>query len=70
MLFQKPDDEEKLCQVLKAFVEEWGPESVTVAVPKQWQEHASSGLGRVSLECTTERSIHIRVVYEAIMRVS
>ena len=24
-MFQDPKDEDKLCQVLKAYVEEWGP---------------------------------------------
>ena len=36
-MFQNADDENRLCQVLKAFVEEWGPENVVVSVPTHWR---------------------------------
>ncbi len=63
-MFQDPRDEEKLCQVLKAYVEEWGPENVIVSVPRHWQEYSSSNLGRVRLEFDTEASVSIRVEYD------
>ena len=65
-LFYNADDEDKLCQVLKAYVEEWGPEHVTIAVPGSWRDWASDRLGRVRCEYTTINSIAIRVAYSDI----
>lgn len=65
-MFTDPQDEEKLCQVLKAYVEEWGPENVVVSVPMHWREYSGNTLGRVRLEFTTERSVRIRVEYECV----
>lgn len=64
-MFQDPADEERLCQILKAYVEEWGPEHVFVSVPKHWKEYGSSGLGRVRLKFETQDSVVIGVVDEA-----
>lgn len=65
-MFQDPRDEDKLCQVLKAYVEEWGPENVIVSVPEHWSEYSTSTLGRVRLEFSTENTVSIRVEYEAV----
>lgn len=65
-MFQDPSHEEKLCQVLKAYVEEWGPESVIVCVPKHWKEYGGNNLGRVRLEFTTCDTVSIRVEYESV----
>ncbi len=63
-MFQDPRDEERLCQVLKAYVEEWGPENVIVSVPRHWQEYSTSNLGRVRLEFATESVVSVRVEYD------
>jgi hypothetical protein len=63
-MFQDPKDEDRLCQVLRAYVEEWGPEHVIVSVPEHWNEYSTSSLGRVALEFTTENSVSIRVEYD------
>ena len=63
-MFQDPRDEERLCQVLKAYVEEWGPEHVFVSVPRHWREYSSNNLGRVRLEFVTESVVSVRVEYE------
>lgn len=63
-MFQDPRDEDRLCQVLKAYVEEWGPENVIVSVPRQWKEYSTNSLGRVRLEFSTEREVSIRVEYD------
>jgi hypothetical protein len=63
-MFQDPRDEEKLCQVLKAYVEEWGPENVIVSVPRHWKEYSTNTLGRVRLEFNTDNSVSIRVEYD------
>jgi hypothetical protein len=65
-MFQDPRDEDKLCQVLKAYVEEWGPENVIVSVPEHWSEYSTSTLGRVRLEFSTENTVSIRVEYETV----
>ena len=65
-MFKDPSDEEKLCQVLKAYVEEWGPEHVVVSVPTHWREYSGNSLGRVRLEFTTCSTVSIRVEYEAV----
>jgi len=65
-MFQDPRDEERLCQVLKAYVEEWGAENVIVSVPSSWREFSTTTLGRVRLEFTTENTVSIRVEYELV----
>lgn len=65
-LFHDPQDEERLCQVLKAYVEEWGPENVIVSVPTGWKDYSDGRLGRVRLEFTTQRSVLIRVEYQCV----
>jgi hypothetical protein len=63
-MFKNPRDEEKLCQVLKAYVEEWGPENVIVSVPEHWSDYSTNSLGRVRLEFKTEDTVSIRVEYD------
>ncbi len=63
-MFRNPADEDTLCQVLKAYVEEWGPENVIVSVPKQWMEYSANNLGRVRLEFSTQDTVSIRVEYD------
>lgn len=65
-MFQDINDEEKLCQVLKAYVEEWGPEAVIVSVPTHWKDYGGTSLGRVRLEFSTKDTVSIRVEYESI----
>jgi hypothetical protein len=65
-IFRDPKDEEKLCHVLKAYVEEWGPENVIVSVPSHWKEYSTGTLGRVRLEFTTANTVSIRVEYEVV----
>jgi hypothetical protein len=65
-MFKDPRDEERLCQILKAYVEEWGPEHVVVSVPTHWREYSASSLGRVKLEFCTTSTVSIRVEYEAV----
>ena len=63
-MFTDPRDEDRLCQVLKAFVEEWGPENVIVSVPRHWSEYSTNSLGRVRLEFCTQNTVSIRVEYD------
>jgi hypothetical protein len=63
-MFKNPTDEERLCQVLKAYVEEWGPENVIVSVPAHWSDYSSNSLGRVRLEFTTNDVVSIKVEYD------
>ncbi len=63
-MFQNPTDEEKLCQILKTYVEEWGPENVIVSVPKHWVSYSKDCLGKVRLEFTTDNTVSIRVEYD------
>jgi hypothetical protein len=65
-IFKDPSDEERLCQVLKAYVEEWGPENVIVSVPNHWRDYSTGTLGRVRLEFSTENTVSIRVEYEVV----
>jgi hypothetical protein len=65
-MFKDPHDEEKLCQILKAYVEEWGPENVVVSVPNHWKEYSGTSLGRVKLEFCTHSTVSIRVEYETV----
>lgn len=64
-LFPDPKDEERVCKVLKAYVEEYGPESVIVSVPKTWKDNGYN-LGRTRLEFTTTNTISVRVEYETV----
>lgn len=63
-MFRDPRDEDRLCQVLKAYVEEWGPENVIVSVPSHWSEYSTNSLGRVRLEFATQNTVSIRVEYD------
>lgn len=63
MHYRNSEAEERLCQILKAYVEEWGPENVIVSVPADWSEYSTSTLGRVLLEFNTDNSIDVRVEY-------
>lgn len=66
-MFQDPADEERLCQTLKAYVEEWGPEAVKVKVPTHWKDYGTSGsLGRVRLEFSTRNTVEVCVEYDSI----
>lgn len=61
-MFENPQDEEKLCQVLKAYVEEWGPENVTVHLPAAWY-NPSYSLGPTKLLFSTDSTIEIHAGY-------
>jgi hypothetical protein len=65
-MFEDPQDENKLCYVLKAYVEEFGPENVIVLLPKHWSEYTNNSLGRVRLEFVTDDIVSIRVEYDLI----
>jgi hypothetical protein len=65
-MFRDPHDEERVCQVLKAYVEEFGPEHVVVALPKAWQNPEYS-LGPTRLEFTTASTIDVRVEYGPVL---
>ena len=61
-IFFDPNDENRLCQVLRAYVEEWGPDRVVISVPKKWAGIRSNGhLGNVQLRYETEQSVTIHV---------
>jgi hypothetical protein len=60
-MFEDPQDGDRLCQVLKAYVGEFGPENVIVMVPKSWSGYRLNNLGKVRLEFTSDNTISIRV---------
>lgn len=60
-LFRRVTDEADLCNALKAYVEEFGPECVTVKCPRHWKEYSDTNLGRVKLEYTTDDLIVLLV---------
>jgi len=62
-MFYNDDDEDRLCEVLKAYVEEWGAENVVVSVPAHWSEHSASTLGRVLLKFETDNVVAITAGY-------
>lgn len=63
-MFQNATDEENLCLILKAYVEEWGPENVIVSVPEHWKAYSKESLGKVRLEFATSNKVSIRVEYD------
>lgn len=62
-MFQNPLDQEKICQVLKAYMEEWGTENVVVSLPRQWRQYGSENVAGVRFEFSTENRISIRAEY-------
>jgi hypothetical protein len=60
-LFLDPQDKERICQVLKAFVEEWGIEAVSVAAPLHWKNDHDKTFRGVRLEFATKNTIAVRV---------
>ena len=69
-MFNDPQDEERLCQILRTYVEEWGAENVIVAVPEEWREYNTASLGQVRLEYGTNTSVSVRVEYESMRRLN
>jgi hypothetical protein len=69
-IFKNPTDEDRLCQVLKAYVEEWGPQHVIVSVPNKWSNYNADSLGLVKLEFSTSDTVSIRVEYEKEVQLS
>jgi hypothetical protein len=65
-MFQDPHDEEKLCQVLKAYVGEWGPENVIIAVPRCWSGRIARDFGKVRLRFETDDLVSISVEYACV----
>ncbi len=61
MLFANPKEEDRLCLVLKAYVEEWGAENLIVSVPAHWSDYPMSTLGRVLLKFETDNHVVISV---------
>jgi hypothetical protein len=69
-IFKNPTDEDRLCHVLKAYVEEWGPQHVIVSVPNKWSSYNTDSLGLVRLEFCTADSVSIRVEYDKQVQLS
>jgi hypothetical protein len=65
-MFEDPKNRERLCEVLRAYVEEWGAENVIILVPKHWRDYQDGYCGRVRLEFVTENEISIRVEYDSV----
>jgi hypothetical protein len=63
MMFQNALDQDKICQILKAYMEEWGTENVIVSLPKQWREYGSENVAGVRFEFSTSDVISIRAEY-------
>ena len=62
-MFQNPVDQDKICQVLKAFMEEWGTENVIVSLPKDWRPYGTDNVAGVRFEFDTDNMISIRAEY-------
>ncbi len=69
-IFKNPTDEDRLCQILKAYVEEWGPQHVVVSVPHKWSNYNTDNLGLVKLEFSTSDTVSIRVEYDKAVQLS
>jgi len=65
-IFNDPADEQKLYQVLRAYVEEWGAENVVVSVPDYWSAESENPLGAVRLEFSPDNALSVRVDYEQV----
>lgn len=57
-MFKTPEDEDNLCKALKAYVEEWGAENVTVKLPAAWKD--SKGLPSVITKFCTINTIELQ----------
>lgn len=55
--------EKEACDTLKALVQEFGPEAITVSMPKVWF-NPEENLGRSRLQFTREDDIEISVCWE------
>ena len=55
------DQKAELLRVLRAFIGEWGPESIVVSVPRNWERFGPDSLGPVSLVYAGDDSIVIGV---------
>lgn len=54
-------DERLILMVIRTLVEEWGPDQVSISVPRRWEDHIPAGyLGSVRLLFEQDRN-HITV---------
>lgn len=58
-MFHDPNDEKRLCQVLKSYVEEFGPKSVVVNFPKNWYDSCNHYNIGVEIKFLTENTVEI-----------
>jgi hypothetical protein len=63
-VFLNPQDEEKICSILKAFLEEWGTENIVVALPREWAAYGTENVAGVRFEFSTDNKISIRAQYD------
>jgi len=63
-MFQNPMDQDRICQVLKAYMEEWGTENIIVSLPKEWRQYGSENVAGVRFEFSTDDVIAIRAEYD------
>ncbi len=49
-MFENQQDEETICQVLKAYMEEWGTENVIVSLPSEWRQYGTEYVAGVRFE--------------------
>lgn len=41
------ETEQEICEVLAAYIQEWGAHNVKVVVPESWRRHGINKVGRV-----------------------
>jgi hypothetical protein len=63
-MFRNPTDEETICHILKAYMEEWGTENVIVSLPKHWRRYGTDNVAGVRFEFSTEDTITIRAEFD------
>jgi len=61
--FVDPEQEDSFCKVLRAYIEEWGPENLRLLVPTDWRMYGPRTIGGVGVIYSTTNSIAIQVVY-------
>jgi hypothetical protein len=61
-LFACVEQEERMCGILRCYIEEWGPENVVVGLPRSWSRYVSAeNIGRVRLSFETDDTVCIQV---------
>lgn len=56
------EEQDKVCGILRAYIQEWGADQVVIQCPIHWKEFSEGVGGNVKFEFITNDEVIIRVI--------